>query len=109
MTAVAQGWVSDMEIDGSTFVPKKCLIFTNLSQGLSKNAAFFLIFEPILWAGFFMTKYWLFQKTKSTFVLVSGCFTELIMLCFLIIRLAATYQVFLRFCYRYMFSVFSFQ
>ena len=32
---------------------QKVDIFTNLDQGLSQNVGFFLIFEPILRAGFF--------------------------------------------------------
>ena len=47
--------ICDMGIDGSTFVPKKWLIFTNLGTSLSQkvNPSFFLISEPILRAGFF--------------------------------------------------------
>ena len=40
--------------------PKKWLIFTNLGQGLSQKLGFFIVFEPILRAGF-LTKCWLFQ------------------------------------------------
>ena len=39
-----QGWISDMVIDGPTFVSKKWLIFDNLGQGLSPNVDFFSIF-----------------------------------------------------------------
>ena len=56
-----QGWKSDMGIDGHTFVPKKWLIFTSLGQGLSQKVGLFLIFDPILQAGF-LTKCWFFQS-----------------------------------------------
>ena len=39
---------------------QKWLIFTNLGQGLSEKLCFFLIFYPILGAGF-LTKCYLFQ------------------------------------------------
>ena len=52
-------------------VPPKWLIFTNLGQGLSQKVGFFLIFEPILRAGFF-DKMLALSNKKSTFVLVSG-------------------------------------
>ena len=39
-----QGWISDMGIDGPTFVPKSGYFFTNLGQGLSSKVGFFLIF-----------------------------------------------------------------
>ena len=45
----------------------------NLDQGLSQKVGFFLIFEPILRAGFFIKMLALSNK-KSTFVLVSGFF-----------------------------------
>ena len=41
---VLQGWISDMGIDGPTFVPKKWLFFINLGQDLSSKVGFFLIF-----------------------------------------------------------------
>ena len=47
---IKQGWISNMEIDGPTFVPKVA-IFTNLYQGLSHKVRF-SFFEPILRAGF---------------------------------------------------------
>ena len=34
---VKQGWISDMGIDGPTFVPK---FFTNLGEGLSQKVGF---------------------------------------------------------------------
>ena len=48
---VYQGWISDMGIDGSIFVPKSGF-FTNLGQGLSQKVGFFLIFQQILRPGF---------------------------------------------------------
>ena len=48
-----QGWISEMGIDGPTFVPKSGYFFTNLGQGLSSKVGCFLIFKPILGAGFF--------------------------------------------------------
>ena len=50
---------------------QKWIIFTNLGQGLSQKVDFFLIFEPILPADFFLQNVGSF-KQKSTFVLVSG-------------------------------------
>ena len=43
-----------MGTDVPTFV-QKWLIFTNLGQCLSKKVGYFLIFEPCLLAGFFIT------------------------------------------------------
>ena len=56
-----------MRIDGPTFV---WLVSTNLYQGFSQKVGFFLIFEPILRAGFF-SKMLALSKKKSTFVLVN--------------------------------------
>ena len=50
---------------------QKWLILTNLGQGLSKKAGFFLIFEPILRAGF-SDKMLGISNKKSTFTLASG-------------------------------------
>ena len=53
---------------------QKVVNFTNLGQGLSQNAIFFLIFEPNLQA-FFFDKVLAFLDKKSTFILVS-CFFD---------------------------------
>ena len=42
-----QQWISDIEIDGLTFVLKKRPFFTKLGQVLSQKVGFFLLFEPI--------------------------------------------------------------
>ena len=52
---------------------QKLASFTNLGPGLSQKVGFFLIFEPILRAGFF-DKMWALPNKKSTFVFVSGFF-----------------------------------
>ena len=52
---------------------KKWLFFTNFGQGLSSKVGFFLIFWPILRAGFF-DKMLALSNKKSTFVLISGFF-----------------------------------
>ena len=52
---------------------KKWLIFTNLGEDLSKKVGVFLIFEPILRAGFF-DKMLALSRKRSTFVLVPGLF-----------------------------------
>ena len=57
-----------MGIDGPTL-----LISTKLGQGLSQKAGLFLIFEPILRAGF-CDKMLALSNKKSTLVLVSGFF-----------------------------------
>ena len=62
-----------MEIDGSHLCPKRWLIFTNLGPGLSQQVDLFLIFEPILRAGFF-DKMLALSNKKNTFVLVFGFF-----------------------------------
>ena len=62
-----------MGIDGPTFVPKKWLFFTNFGRGLSSKVGFFLIFLPILRAGF-LDKVLALSNKKSTFVLISGFF-----------------------------------
>ena len=59
-----------MRINSPTFVPKGAN-FTNLGQGLSKKVGFFLIFEPVLRAGFF-DKMLALSNKKLIFVLVSG-------------------------------------
>ena len=51
----------------------KVVFITNSGQGLSQKVGFFLLFEPILRAGFFNQMLALSNK-KSTFVLVSGFF-----------------------------------
>ena len=56
----------------SHLCPKKWLL-SKLGQGLSQKVGLFLIFEPILWAGFFEKMLALLNK-KFTFVLVSGIF-----------------------------------
>ena len=61
-----------MGINGN-LCPKKWLFFTNLGQDLSSKVGFFLIFHPILQAGFF-DKMLALSNKKSTFVLVSGFF-----------------------------------
>ena len=66
-----QGWISDMGIDGPTFVPKSGYFLPIL--GLSSKVGFFLIFWPILRAGFF-DKMLALSNKKSTFVLISGFF-----------------------------------
>ena len=55
----------------SHLCPKKWLFFTNFGQGLSSKVGFFLIFWPILRAGFF-DKMLALSNKKSTFVLISG-------------------------------------
>ena len=52
---------------------QKVAIFTNFGQGLSSKVGFFLIFRPILRAGFF-DKMLALSNKKSTFVLISGLF-----------------------------------
>ena len=52
---------------------QKVAIFTNFGQGLSSKVGFFLIFGPILRAGFF-DKMLALSNKKSTFVLVFGFF-----------------------------------
>ena len=60
---------------GSMVTPlsQKVAIFTNFGQGLSSKVGFFLIFWPILRAGFF-DKMLALSNKKSTFVLISGFF-----------------------------------
>ena len=53
--------------------PKKWLFVANFGQGLSSKVGFFLIFLPILRAGFF-DKMLAVSNKKSTFVLLSGFF-----------------------------------
>ena len=67
-----QGWISDMDINGPTFVPKVAF-FTNLGQGLSQKISFFLIFEQTVRLGF-LDKMSALLNQKSTFVLVSSFF-----------------------------------
>ena len=61
---------------GLTVAPlfQKWLTFNNLGHCLSEEVGFFLIFEPILRAGFFKKKMLAPSNKKSTFVLVSGFF-----------------------------------
>ena len=62
-------------IRGSIVPPlsQKWLFFTNFGQGLSSKVGFFLIFWPIVQAGFF-DKMLALSNKKSTFVLISGLF-----------------------------------
>ena len=40
-----QGWISNMDIDGRTFVQKVAFLYYISGQGLSQNVGFFLFFE----------------------------------------------------------------
>ena len=62
----------------SHLCPKKWLIYSKWGQGLSQKVGFFLIFEPILWAGFF-DKMLALSNKKFTFILVSGCCISIIL------------------------------
>ena len=62
-----------MRTDGATFVPKKWLIFTNLGQRLSQKVGFFLLFEPILLAGF-LTKCCHFHTRNPSLTLFPAAF-----------------------------------
>ena len=73
LCSVTQGWTSDMGDRWSHLCPKRWLFFTNFGQGLSSKVGFFLIFWPILRAGFF-DKMLALSNKKSTFVLISGFF-----------------------------------
>ena len=65
--------MSDMEIDGPTFV-SKVAIFSNLGQGLSQKDGFFFIFYPNLEDGFIRQNVGS-CKQNTTFVLVYGFLT----------------------------------
>ena len=47
-----QGWISDMEIDGPTFVPNNGYFLLIWVKVCLEKLAFYLLFEPILLAGF---------------------------------------------------------
>ena len=67
-----------MGIDGPTFVPKSGYFLPILVKVCPQKVGFFLIFWPILGAGFFdkmfFDKMLALSNNKSTFVLISGFF-----------------------------------